>query len=175
MSVTQKQIAAPPEAVWAVLADPDYYAGWVVGCRDIRDADAAWPAVGARFHHTLALGPIDLKDHSEVKESQAPHRLVLEVKARPFGRGYVELNLVAKDGGTHLEMREGPLSPGARLGHNPLADLLLHGRNVEALRRLAAFEPEPVEEGREPEPRTTHNSGPNAGGGERGPDMGAEG
>ncbi len=154
MSVTQKQIAAPPEAVWAVLADPDYYAGWVMGARDIRDADEGWPAVGTRFHHTLAMGPFNLHDHSEVTESDAPHRLVLHVKARPFGRGYVELNLVPKAGGTHLEMREGPLSLGARLGHNPVANLLLHGRNVESLRRLAAFA-----EGRKPEPRTSRNSG----------------
>lgn len=153
MSVTEQHIAAPPAAVWAVLADPDNYAGWVVGSRDIRDADPGFPAVGTRFHHTLALGPIDLKDHSEVVESDAPHRLVLHVKARPFGRGYVELNLVPDDGGTHVEMREGPASPGARLAHNPLADRLLHGRNVEALRRLAA-----LAEGRAPEPRTTRNS-----------------
>lgn len=153
MSVTEKQIAASPSAVWAVLADPDCYAGWVVGCRDIRAADNGFPRVGTRFHHTLALGPFNLKDYSEVVENAAPHRLVLHVKARPFGRGYVELNLVPTDGGTHLEMREGPLSPGARLGHNPVADLALHGRNVEALRRLAA-----LAEGREPPPRTSRNS-----------------
>ena len=114
MSVTERQINAPPAAVWAVLADPDNYAAWVVGCRDVRDADPGFPAVGTHFDHTLALGPLDLKDHSEVVESEEPHRLVLHVKARPLGRGSVELNLVAKDGGTWIEMREAPLSPAAR-------------------------------------------------------------
>lgn len=154
MSVTENQIAAPPSAVWAVLADPDNYAGWVVGSRDVRDADPGFPAVGTRFHHTLAMGPFGLKDHSEVVESDAPRRLVLHVKARPFGRGYVELNLSPTDGGTHVEMREGPLSLIARLGHNPVADRLLHGRNVQALRRLAA-----LAEGRAPTPRTSRNAG----------------
>lgn len=169
MSVTTYTIAAPPEAVWDVLADADNYAYWVVGARDIRDADAGFPAVGTRFHHTLALGPVDVKDHSEVTASEPPHRLVLEVRARPFGRGYVDLTLAAEAGGTQVTLREGPLSLVARLGHNPLADLLLHRRNVESLKRLAA-----LSEGRKPEPRTSHNSGPGAGGGENGPAVGAE-
>ncbi len=169
MSKTEKQIAAPPERVWAILADADNYAHWVVGCRDIRDADPDFPAVSTRFHHTLALGPIDLKDSSEVMESEEPCRLVLHVKGRPLGRGKVELDLVAAQGGTHVTMREGPASPIARLTYNPLADLLLHGRNVEALRRLAE-----LAEGEEPEPTTSRNEGGNAGGGEQGPDVGPE-
>lgn len=169
MSKTRKQIAAPPERVWAVLADADNYAHWVVGCRDIRDADEGFPAKGTKFHHSLAFGPLDLKDHSAVVESDAPRRLVLHVKGRPLGRGKVELDLIARGGGTEVTMREGPASPIARLGYNPLADLLLHRRNVEALRRLAE-----LAEGEVPEPNTSRNSGANAGGGEDGPDMGPE-
>lgn len=169
MSTTRKQIAAPPEKVWAVLADPDNYAHWVVGSRDIRDADPAFPAEGTSFHHTLAFGPIDLKDTSKVVESDEPRRLVLHVKARPFGRGTVEMDLAPRDGGTQVTMREGPASPVARLLYNPVMDLALHGRNVEALRRLAE-----LAEGREPEPETSRNAGENAGGGEDGPAVGPE-
>jgi uncharacterized protein YndB with AHSA1/START domain len=154
VSRTERTIAAPPEDVWAVLAQPDNYAHWVVGSRDVRAADPGFPAAGTRFHHTLALGPFSLDDHSEVKRSEPPTYLELEVKARPFGRGYVKLELRPIGGATHVVMLEGPLSPGARIAHNPVADLLLHGRNVEALKRLAA-----LAEGREPTPQTTRSSG----------------
>lgn len=169
MSTTRTQIDASPERVWSILADPDNYARWVVGSRDVRDADPGFPAKGTSFHHTLGFGPIDLKDASEVVESDPPRRLVLHVKARPLGRGTVELELSARGGGTSVTMREGPASPVARLVYNPLADLLLHGRNVEALRRLAA-----LAEGKDHEPETSRNSGGNAGGGEDGPAMGPE-
>jgi uncharacterized protein YndB with AHSA1/START domain len=169
MSTTRKQIDAPPERVWAVLADADNYAHWVVGSRDIRDADPGFPAVGTRFHHTLAFGPLDLKDSSEVMESDEPRRLVLHVMARPMGRGKVEIDLAPSGTGTQVTMREGPASPIARLTYNPLTDLLLHGRNVEALRRLAE-----LAEGKQSEPSTSRNAGDNAGGGERGPAIGPQ-
>ncbi len=169
MATTHKQIAAPPERVWAVLADPDNYAQWVVGSRDVRDADPTFPAEGASFGHTFAFGPIDLRDETEVVESDAPRRLVLHVKARPLGRGTVELDLAAVGDGTHVTMHEGPASPIARLFYNPLMDLVLHGRNVEALRRLAA-----LAEGQHPEPQTSRNAGHDAGDGEDGPAVGPE-
>lgn len=150
-----------------MLADADNYAHWVVGARDIRDADPRFPAAGTSFRHTLALGPIDLKDESQVIASDAPRHLVLHVRARPLGRAKVEMDLVAEAGGTRVTMREGPASLLARLLYNPLMDLLLHGRNVEALRRLAR-----LAEGHEPEPRTSRNSGDDAGGGEDGPAVG---
>ena len=165
MSTTRRQIAAPPERVWSVLADADNYAHWVVGARDVRDADPGFPAVGTSFGHTLSLGPIDLKDESEVVESDPPFRLVLHVKARPLGRGTVELDLVAEGGGTHVTMHEGPASPVARLVYNPLMDLALHGRNVESLRRLAE-----LAEGHVPEPPTTGNARRTEGGPAVGPE-----
>ena len=137
MSVTSRHVDAAPERVWAVLADAGKYAHWVVGCRDVRAADPGFPAIGTSFHHTLALGPADLKDESEVLESDPPRRLVLHVQARPLGRGRVEIDLAPDAGGTQVTMREGPASLTARVIFNPLADAALHGRNVESLRRLA--------------------------------------
>ena len=169
MSTTRRQIDASPEKVWAVLADADNYAHWVVGSRDIRDADPDFPAKGTAFHHSLAFGPIDLKDKSTVVESEEPRRLVLHVRARPVGRGAVTMELAPRDGGTEVTMHEGPASPVARLLYNPVMDIALHGRNVEALRRLAE-----LAEGKHPGPRTSRNSGGNAGGGEDGPAVGPE-
>lgn len=169
MSTTQRQINAEPDRVWAVLADPDNYAHWVVGSRDIRKAEPGFPAPGTSFHHTFALGPIHIKDRSEVIEAKPSKLLVLHVMGRPLGRAKVRIELTPKDGGTHLSMEEFPISPLARLGHNPVADLLLHGRNVEALRRLAE-----LAEGKHAEPTTSRNSGHDAGGGEDGPAVGPE-
>lgn len=136
MSRTEMHVDAQPEDVFAVLADPDSYGDWVVGSKEIRGADDGFPASGTRFYHRVGFGPIDISDNTEVVESQPPHRLVLHAKARPMGVARVELAMVPQDGGTLVEMREEPISPVSRLMHNPLADFLLHGRNVEALRRL---------------------------------------
>jgi uncharacterized protein YndB with AHSA1/START domain len=152
MSRTERLIKATPEAVWGVLADPDAYAHWVVGSKDIRDADAAWPADGSRFHHTVGVGPLSIQDHTEVVRAEPPHRLLLHAKARPAGRAKVELLLVRRGDDTLVEMREEPASLLGRLGHNPLADKLLHGRNIESLRRLAEL----AETGR-PSPETTRD------------------
>ncbi len=152
MSITERLVHASPEAVWDVLADPDAYAYWVVGSKDIRDADPSWPADGTRFHHTVGVGPLSIRDHTEVVRAERPHRLLLHAKARPAGRAKVELLLVPRGNDTLVEMREEPASPLGRLGHNPVADLLLHGRNVESLRRLAEL----AETGK-PSPETTRD------------------
>jgi uncharacterized protein YndB with AHSA1/START domain len=137
MARTEIDIDVPPERVWAVLADPRHYADWVVGAKDVRDADSAFPAPGTRFHHTVGFGPLTLKDHTEVIESTPPTHLLLHAKARPFGTAYVDLKLARNGRGfTHVTMDEGPADLLSRLVHNPLADRLLHGRNEESLRRL---------------------------------------
>ena len=74
----------PPEAVWAVLATPGAYGYWVVGSKYIRDADAAFPAVGTKLHHTIGVGPLTLNDHTEVLAADAPHYLKLRAKGRRF-------------------------------------------------------------------------------------------
>ena len=138
MAINEIETTATPEAVFAVLLDYEAYGDWVVGSKVIRGADPNWPEVGSRFHHTLGFGPFELQDHSEVIASEPPYRWVLHVKGRPLGTAKVELSMVPKpDGtGTIIEMREEPWDAFSRLVHNPLADLALHGRNVETLRRL---------------------------------------
>jgi uncharacterized protein YndB with AHSA1/START domain len=134
---TETVIQAPPELVWAVLADPEAYPRWLVGAAAIRDADPAFPAPGTRFHHRVGFGPLKVNDHTEVVEAQAPRRLVLRAKARPLGTALVTFELASMAGGaTHVTMLEGPADAFSRLFHNPVTDVLLRGRNVESLRRL---------------------------------------
>jgi uncharacterized protein YndB with AHSA1/START domain len=136
MARNEMHVDAAPEDVFAVLADHRAYADWVVGSKEIRDADPDWPRVGSRFHHTVGFGPFEVRDHSRVVAAEPPHRFVMRVKARPLGTAKVELSMVPASGGTLIEMREEPWDVWSRLLHNPILDLALHTRNVESLRRL---------------------------------------
>jgi NAD(P)-dependent dehydrogenase (short-subunit alcohol dehydrogenase family)/uncharacterized protein YndB with AHSA1/START domain len=137
MARNRVHIHATPEEVFAVLADPERYPEWVVGADTIRDYDEEFPAVGSRFHHEVGPGPVNIRDHSEVLEVEAPHRLVLKAKARPLGTATIELDLRESAGGTEVLMEE---VPGDRLTSlfisNPVADTALRLRNAEALSRL---------------------------------------
>ena len=136
----------PPAAVWDALADAGTYGDWVVGSRRIRAADPAWPAPGARFHHTVGLGPLSLDDHTESLEADPPSLLRLRAKARPLGTAQVTLELTPSQGGTFVRMTENPDGLSAVLGINPLVHLLTMARNAESLRRLERIaERRPVE------------------------------
>src|SRR3954447_9958229 len=109
----------PPEAVWDALADPAGYEYWVVGSRAIRDADPGFPAPGTRFHHTIGVGPLTVKDHTEVIDSDRPALMHLRAKGRPFGTATVILRMEPVDGGTHVEIVEHPDGPYSLLALNP--------------------------------------------------------
>jgi uncharacterized protein YndB with AHSA1/START domain len=126
----------PIDQVFAVLSDPESYAYWVVGSDSIRTADPSWPAVGAKLHHRIGVGPFKLNDNTEVLEVTPPVHLVLQARARPFGTARVTLDLVDLGDGTQVTMVEGPGDAVSRVLFNPVADVLLRRRNDEALRRL---------------------------------------
>ena len=136
MSTTRTQIAASPEEVFAVLANPENYGDWVVGSDTIRDADPAWPKVGSRFHHRVGIGLLKVSDHTEVLAVDPPHRLVMHARARPLGTAKVTMLLAGRDGRTDVTMIEVAGDRLSRLALNRLTDPLIHVRNVEALRRL---------------------------------------
>lgn len=137
MARNRVHIHATPEQVFAILSDPENYPKWVVGAAGIRDQDGEFPAVGSRFHHKVGSWPVGVKDHTEVLEVEAPHRLVLKAKARPLGTATIELDLRESADGTEVRMEE---VPGDRLTSlfvgNPVADTALRLRNAEALSRL---------------------------------------
>jgi uncharacterized protein YndB with AHSA1/START domain len=136
VAVTETYVDASPEAVYAVLADPDSYAHWVVGATRTRAADPAWPRPGTRFHHTQGLFGIGLPDHTEVVASNPPRQLVMKARIRPFAVNKVELRLRPRGRGTRVTMLEYPIGGVAAIVDNPLMDKLLHLRNLESLRRL---------------------------------------
>jgi uncharacterized protein YndB with AHSA1/START domain len=136
MARNERFMAAPPEAVWAALSDPGGYGYWVVGSKEIRDADPGWPAPGSRFHHTVGFGPLEVRDHTVSLAAEAPHLLRIRAKARPLGTAIVTLRMTGEDGGTRVVMRENPDGLSSLLAINPLVQLLVLGRNAESLMRL---------------------------------------
>lgn len=138
MTVVSHHSTAPPAAVFAVVADGERYADWVVGAKKIRSVDAHWPTPGAELRHKIGVGPIAIKDRSTVQAVEPGRSITLKVRARPAGVARVHIELEpASDGGTEIHMEEKPIEGVAKRVDNPLQRLLLRGRNVEALRRLA--------------------------------------
>lgn len=138
MARNEMRIEAPAERIFAVLADPESYGHWVVGSKRIRDADRSWPEPGSRFHHTVGFGPFEVDDHTVSLECEPPRLLKLRAKARPLGTAIVTLEIEPDGpGASRVTMVEDPGDALTALVFNPLTHLLVRGRNVESLRRLA--------------------------------------
>jgi uncharacterized protein YndB with AHSA1/START domain len=136
MARTTIHVAVEPERVFGVLADPFLYPQWVVGCKEVRRVDGDWPELGATFHHSVGLGPINVRDSTSVVESQPAQRLVLHARARPTGVARVELDLAVVGGGTRVAISERPIGGPPALLHNPIQDWFIDRRNRDSLRRL---------------------------------------
>lgn len=139
MSTVEKWVPAIPEDVWAILADPRSYAFWVVGSHDVTGFDGEWPAPGATFSHVQGQGPFKLSDTTTVVEAHPPHKLVLDVRARPVVAGPVTVVLAPEGEGTLIKLTEVAERGLAGFVPNLLTDPLLSFRNADSLRRLAAM------------------------------------
>jgi uncharacterized protein YndB with AHSA1/START domain len=149
VAINEIHIDAPPERVFAVLADWRCYGDWVVGSRTVRGVDPGFPAAGTRFHHQVGVGPLHLNDHTSVLEVDQPHKLILRAKARPLGTAIVDLTLEPQNGGTKVIMREDPGDTLSAFIFNPITHLLVRGRNVESLQRLKGLAEDRPDVGRD--------------------------
>ena len=138
MSITERIVQAPAERVFEVLSDGWTYSDWVVGTAHIRDVDQAWPAPGSKLYHKAGPWPMSIKDRSESLECDPNRMLLLKVNLWPLGAGKVRITLDPLDEhATRVTLQE-QFTDGPLLGfRNKVGDVLLHYRNVEALRRLA--------------------------------------
>lgn len=129
-------VEAPPEAVFALLADPAAYGSFVVGSKHIRHFEPTFPELGSAFHHSLGLGPFMLRDKSCVEEVEDGRRLVLRAFMRPLSVNRVAFTLRPVDGGTEVEVEEYLLEGPLAAIWNPLFEAAMALRNQEMLRRL---------------------------------------
>lgn len=106
------EVPVDPERAWAVVADPRTYPRWLVGAVEILSVDDAWPAEGTEFRHRVGVaGPLTTQDSTKVLHADEPRLLILEAKARPFGRAHVEIEVRPAPGGAEIAMREGLMAP----------------------------------------------------------------
>jgi uncharacterized protein YndB with AHSA1/START domain len=146
---TRQQIVASVERVFDALCDPRTYPQWLIGAKEIRAIDDDWPEPGSRFHHRVGIvGPLTIDDTTKVLELEPPRLLVLEVRARPFGRGQARFEVHPHEQGSEIVLEEHPI--GALRPFVRLLDPMIAGRNAASLRKLAAV----VEDGalERPEP-----------------------
>ena len=138
MTVTTRTIKTTPEKVWDVLADGWLYPLWVVGATRMREVDDHWPHEGARLHHSAGVWPAVVDDTTEVLDVAPGSRLRLRARGWPAGEAEVVITLTAQGAETLVELAEDAVSGPGRLLPGMLRQPLIHLRNVEALRRLAA-------------------------------------
>ena len=126
------------EATFSALCDPRTYPEWLIGAKEIRAIDEGWPAPGTRFHHRVGLlGPLTVDDNTKVLEVDEPRRLVLEVRARPFGRGTVQFDVRPSGTGSEVVLEEHPI--GALRPLHGVLDPMIAGRNTASLKKLATL------------------------------------
>ncbi len=133
-------IEAAPDAVFAVLTDPTTYPRWLVGAQHIRSVDEDWPAVGAKFHHAIGVGPAAVPGSTSVRRCSPDDELVLAAGMGPFGEAAVRLLLTATADGTLVEFRELPVKGPARIAWRvarPFVSAALWGRNAVSLAGLS--------------------------------------
>ncbi|MFE7717716.1 SRPBCC family protein [Nocardia rhizosphaerihabitans] len=123
--------------VFAVLADGWLFSGWVVGASHIREVDDAWPAVGARIHHSVGPWPLTIEDTTAVRSVDPPYTLELEARLWPVGAAVVRLELrETGPASCEITMSERAVrGPGRLLPHAAQAVVLVP-RNRESLTRL---------------------------------------
>ncbi len=144
MAMNEAYVEAPPERVFAVLADGERYGEWVVGTRAVRQVDGGFPGLGHGLTYEVGAGPLRVVDRTVVIAAEPPRRLGLAIRVGALGRMQVDLELTPDGAGTRVTMRERPVGLRARLLVNPVVDAAIRVRNVEALRRLRRLAEEPA-------------------------------
>lgn len=137
MAVTVRTLRCTPEDVFRVLGDGWIFPSWVVGASRMREVDEAWPAPGARLHHSFGVWPLLIDDVTVVEERDEPRRLVMRPKGWPIGEARVIIDVKPRGDGCIVRIQEEAVAGPGRFVPRPLLDLVLSWRNRETLHRLA--------------------------------------
>lgn len=108
MARSDTAFAVPAERVFALLEDPRSLAYFVVGSRNIRRFDPRWPELHTEVHHSVGVGPLAIRDTSEVVAVRSPSLLVLDARIRPLGALSVAFSISGDESGSTLTIDERP-------------------------------------------------------------------
>lgn len=145
-----RDIAAPRQRVWELLADGWTYAQWVVGNSRMRAVDDDWPAPRSRILHSVGVWPMVIDDETVVLSCVPQRELVLLARLGPLGSARITLRLgdLAEDGsgdsaeggpGCRIEMAEVVVGGPARFVPSRMQLLGIWPRNRECMWRLAGL------------------------------------
>jgi uncharacterized protein YndB with AHSA1/START domain len=141
----QRQVDAPPETVFAILADPWSYARWVSGTQQVRAAEPDWPQPGTRLWHWFGRKPAGGPGVTAVLACEPPHRLVLRADVRPLALVQATLSVQRTGTGSLVRIDEDMIGGWARwLG--PASALVQRRRNAASLRNLAELTGAPADQ-----------------------------
>jgi uncharacterized protein YndB with AHSA1/START domain len=113
----QIDIAAPPEAVYDLMLDPERLHEWVTIHRKVNHADDGEPATGFHMDQTLCLRGTNFKVHWTLTEASRPDHATWEGRgpARSYAR--TSYTLTPLDGGaTRFEYENEFKPPGGMIG-----------------------------------------------------------
>ncbi len=114
--VTQIELAATPEEVWAVVMDVDRLGEWVSIHRKLGKHSDGPPRVGSYMEQTLALRGAPFKVSWELVRCDAPHRAEWAGKGPARSKAETGYRLEAIDGGTRFHYRNEFKAPMGPLG-----------------------------------------------------------
>ncbi len=138
MIEVSRVVDAPPEVVFALLADGWTYPTWVVGNSRVHEVDPGWPRVGTRLRHSTGAWPCQVRDVTTVRAVERDRVLELDARVWVLGGVLVRFTLTPlPDGRTRIVMGEQAVRGWLGLVPLWLQGFMWRPRNRETLSRLA--------------------------------------
>ncbi|MCU1451058.1 MAG: hypothetical protein JWP02_3228 [Acidimicrobiales bacterium] len=139
-------IAAPPDRLWAEIADVASHVRWMEDAVAIRFTSSSHEGKGATFDCDTRIGPLRLTDRMEVTEWDPPRAMGIRHVGLVTGSGRFQLDAVTE--GTRFVWREDlvfPLWMGGRAGGRAAAPVLARvwRKNLANLKRMVEHGPTP--------------------------------
>ena len=112
----QIDIAAPPEAVYDLMLDPQRLHEWVTIHRKVNRADSGEPHEGYEMDQTLCLRHANFKVHWTLTAASRPDHATWEGRGPAGSYARTSYRLTPSGSGTHFEYENEFKAPGGFLG-----------------------------------------------------------
>jgi len=140
---TSIDIAAPPEAVWALALDPSRLEDWVTIHRRLDDHSDGRIRPGYEMEQTLCLRGVNFKVHWELVRCDAPNHAEWHGRGPARSHAETEYRLSPDgDGGTRFHYRNefrAPLGPLGAVASRAIVGGLPQREAITSLQRLKAL------------------------------------